>query len=257
MKPELNLRPIHEWLPGIKGPLMIAGPCSAESEEQMMLTATEINKTTPCLVFRAGLWKPRTRPGLFSGVGEEGLKWMQNVRNFTGMYTATEVANAAHVEACLKHDIDILWIGARTTVNPFQVQEIADALKGTNTIVLVKNPTHPELALWIGALERINKAGITKLGAIHRGFHMHDSVPFRNSPQWQLAIELKTLCKDLPVICDPSHICGNTELIPYISQKAMDLAMDGLMIETHIQPSAAMSDAKQQLTPAQLKKLLG
>ena len=256
MKLDLVLKPINEWLPNLQGPLIISGPCSAESENQLMSTAVEISTVNECKVFRAGIWKPRTRPNCFDGVGKPGLEWMQTVKKVTGMYTATEVANTEHVEACLKYGIDILWIGARTTVNPFQVQEIANALKGTDAIVLVKNPVHADIQLWLGALERINNAGITKLGAIHRGFHAFDTAPFRNVPLWQLAIELKTICKDLPILCDPSHICGNTELIPYISQKAMDLAMDGLMIETHIQPGMAQSDAKQQVTPLQLERIL-
>lgn len=256
MKLKLNIKPVSEWLPGLKHPLVIAGPCSAESEIQVAETAIAIKEDTNCNVYRAGIWKPRTRPDCFEGVGEQGLQWLKAVKTITGMYTATEVANAGHVEACLKHGIDILWIGARTTVNPFQVQEIADALKGTDAVVLVKNPVHADIQLWAGALERVNKAGITKLGAIHRGFHAFESAPFRNIPLWQLVIELRTACKELPIICDPSHICGNTELIPYISQKAMDMALDGLMIETHIQPGIAKSDAKQQLTPLQLKRLL-
>jgi chorismate mutase len=182
---------------------------------------------------------------------------MNKVKEETGLLTATEVANAAHVEECLKNNIDILWIGARTTVNPFSVQEIADALKGTDIPVFVKNPVTPDLQLWLGALERINQAGITKLAAIHRGFHSHSTTPFRNDPKWEMAIELRTCCPDLPIICDPSHICGNTELIPYISQKALDMDMHGLMIETHCMPSVALSDAKQQLTPAQLNSLIG
>src|SRR6185312_12655534 len=256
MKLELNLKPINQWLPGLQQHLLIAGPCSAESESQVLETAIAIKKNTVCSILRAGVWKPRTRPDSFEGVGEIGLEWLQMAKNVTGMYTATEVASAVHVEKCLKAGVDILWIGARTTVNPFLVQEIADSLKGTDAIVLVKNPIHADLQLWVGALERLNKAGITKLGAIHRGVHDFDTAPFRNIPHWQLAIELKTACKKLPIICDPSHIAGNTELIPYISQKAMDMAMDGLMIETHIQPGIAKSDAKQQVTPTQLRYIL-
>lgn len=256
MKTDLQIKQVNEWLPGLQTPLLISGPCSAETESRLISTAVEIKKHTRTQVLRAGIWKPRTRPDSFEGVGEPGLKWLQEAKKITGLYTATEVAGAAHVEACLKHDVDIVWIGARTTVNPFLVQEIADALKGTGKVVLVKNPIHADIQLWVGALERISKAGITKLGAIHRGFHAADAAPFRNAPLWQLPIELKTICKELPVICDPSHICGNTELIPYISQKAIDLAMEGLMIETHIQPALALSDAKQQLTPVQLKQLL-
>jgi chorismate mutase len=245
--------PIAQWWPNYTGkPVLIAGPCSAESEEQMLSTAGLIKAQFPNAVYRAGIWKPRTRPGSFEGIGSIGLKWMQKVKEMTGMRLATEVANAQHVEECLKHGIDLLWVGARSTVNPFTVQEIADALKGVDIPVLVKNPVNPDLQLWIGALERIEKAGIHKLGAIHRGFHTHETASFRNTPLWEIAVELKTKLPDLPMICDPSHICGNTQLIPYVAQKAVDLDMDGLMIETHVNPKIALSDAKQQLTPAQL-----
>lgn len=256
MKLKLNIAPINNWLPNAGKPIIISGPCSAESEIQMLTTAQDIVKKYPNNIFRAGIWKPRTRPNAFEGVGKVGLKWLQKVKNETGMLTATEVATAAHVEECLNHGIDILWIGARTSVNPFSVQEIADALKGVDIPVFVKNPVNPDLQLWIGALERINNAGITKLAAIHRGFHSFELTPFRNDPKWELAIELKTLCPELPIFCDPSHICGNTELIPYISQKAMDLAMSGLMIETHCQPKVALSDAKQQVTPFMLSEII-
>jgi chorismate mutase len=256
VKLELNITPLSEWLPGFQRPLLIAGPCSAESEEQMLETATQIAQNYPNAVFRAGIWKPRTRPNTFEGIGDIGLDWMLKVKKATGLLTATEVANTEHVEKCLKAGIDILWIGARTTVNPFSVQEIADALKGVDIPVFVKNPINPDSQLWAGALERVNNAGIKKLAAIHRGFHSFDHGPFRNSPKWELAIELKTACPDLPMICDPSHISGTPELIPYIAQKALDLEMDGLMIETHRDPSVALSDAKQQIEPFHLKEIL-
>lgn len=256
MKPNINITPVCKWLQGAKRPLIIAGPCSAESEIQMLNTAKSISEIDTNIIFRAGIWKPRTRPNSFEGIGSIGLKWMKKVKEETGMLTSTEVANANHVEECLEAGVDILWIGARTTVNPFSVQEIADALKGTDIPVFVKNPVTPDMQLWIGALERINQAGITKIAAIHRGFHSHVPTPFRNDPKWEMAIELRTLCPDLPVICDPSHICGNTDLIPYISQKALDMDMHGLMIETHCMPQIALSDAKQQLTTLQLSALI-
>lgn len=256
MKPTLKITPVANWLKASKRPIIIAGPCSAESETQMMTTGKAIAAIDKNIIFRAGIWKPRTRPNAFEGIGSIGLEWMKAVKKETGMLTATEVANGKHVEECLKAGVDILWVGARTTVNPFSVQDVADALKGVDIPVLVKNPINPDLQLWIGALERINQAGITKLGAIHRGFHAHDNQSFRNSPKWELAIELRTMCPELPIICDPSHICGNTELIPYISQKALDMDMHGLMIETHCTPAVALSDAKQQVTPAQLDAIL-
>jgi chorismate mutase len=256
LKLELDITPLKSWFLNYTKPLLIAGPCSAESEEQMLNTAKQIVTFFPNSVFRAGIWKPRTRPNTFEGIGDIGLKWMQTVKNETGLLTATEVANAEHVEKCLKHGIDILWIGARTTVNPFSVQEIADALKGVDIPVFVKNPIYPDIQLWAGALERINNAGIKKIAAIHRGFHSYDNGPFRNSPKWELAIELKAACHELPILCDPSHIGGTPELIPYLAQKAMDLDMDGLMIETHINPKEAWSDAKQQVTPFELKEII-
>ncbi|HEY5823677.1 MAG TPA: chorismate mutase, partial [Cyclobacteriaceae bacterium] len=205
---------------------------------------------------RAGIWKPRTRPGQYEGAGEEGLKWLVQAKKETGLPITTEVANAAHVEACLKAGVDILWIGARTTVNPFSVQEVADALKGVNIPVMVKNPINPDVELWLGAFERLSRAGITTMAAIHRGFSSFEKGPFRNAPMWNLAIELKTKLPDLEMICDPSHISGNRELIALVSQKALDLDMSGLMIESHINPDAAWSDAKQQVTPAVLGKII-
>ncbi len=236
-------------------PLIIAGPCSAESEEQVIGTAKQL-ADVGVKVFRAGIWKPRTRPNAFEGVGSEGLKWMKRVKEETGMLTSTEVANVKHVYEALKHGVDILWIGARTTANPFAVQDIADALSGVDITVMVKNPVNPDAELWIGALERLNNSGITKLAAIHRGFSIYDKTLFRNDPQWQIPIELRRRIPDLMIITDPSHICGNRHLLYDVSQKAMDLNFDGLIIESHINPDKALSDAKQQITPADLKKLM-
>ena len=237
-----------------KKPFVIAGPCSAESEDQLLQIATNIKSSVD--VFRAGVWKPRTMPNSFEGVGEVALGWMKKVKEETGLKIATEVATAKHVELCLESGIDILWIGARTTVNPFYVQEIAEALSGVDIPVFVKNPIHPDLSLWIGALERLSNKGITKLSAIHRGFFTYESSAYRNEPKWELPIDLKRSLPDLPIICDPSHIAGNTNLIEEITQIAMDLDMNGLMIETHHNPSEAWSDAKQQLTPNQLIYIL-
>jgi chorismate mutase len=240
----------------IDKPVIISGPCSAESEAQMMATAKQLKSLNKIHVLRAGIWKPRTRPGQYEGAGEQGLQWLVQAKKETGLPITTEVATAAHVEACLKADVDILWIGARTTVNPFSVQEVADALKGVDIPVLVKNPVNPDLELWIGALERLHRAGIKTMGAIHRGFSSFDKGPFRNAPMWDLAIELKTRLPELEMISDPSHICGQRDLIPFVAQKALDLDMAGLMIETHITPDLALSDAKQQITPATLGKVL-
>jgi chorismate mutase len=252
---ELELQPLN--LPGIeaKRPLVIAGPCSAESEEQVMNTATQLAKTG-IKIFRAGIWKPRTKPGGFEGKGEEGLPWMTRVKQETGMLITTEVATPKHVEAALKAGMDILWIGARTTANPFAMQEIADSLKGVDVPVLVKNPVNPDLELWIGALERINGAGIKRLGAIHRGFSSYDKKIYRNLPMWQIAIELHRRIPQLPIICDPSHIGGRRELIAPLCQQAMDLGLDGLIIESHCNPDCAWSDAKQQVTPDVLSFIL-
>lgn len=255
-KIQFDIERLGNWSGKLKKPLIISGPCSAETEQQVLATAKALAEIDPTIIFRAGIWKPRTRPNSFEGVGASGLKWLQKVKWETGLQVATEVANSRHVEECLANDIDILWIGARTTVNPFSVQEIADVLRGVDIPVMIKNPINPDIQLWIGAIERINKSGISKIAAIHRGFHSFEQSPFRNDPIWKLPIELKLECPGLPIICDPSHICGNTALIPYISQKAIDMDMDGLMIETHIIPTMAKSDAKQQLTPIQLKELL-
>lgn len=256
MKLELNIQPLNTWINIKNEPLLISGPCSAETEDQLLSTAHLLKATGKVSVLRAGIWKPRTRPGEFEGIGSIGLEWLKRAKAETGLPTAVEVANAKHVEEALAAGVDILWIGARSTVNPFTVQEIADALKGVDIPVLVKNPVNPDLQLWIGALERINKAGITKLGAIHRGFSSFEKSAFRNEPMWELAIQLKTLCPELPIINDPSHICGNRELLPYISQKALDLDMQGLMIESHLDPSVAWTDAKQQVTPAALAEMV-
>jgi len=256
MKKVLQLESITKWLPTANKPIIISGPCSAETEDQTVATAKQLAATGKVNALRAGIWKPRTRPGQYEGAGEEGLKWLIQAKKETGLPVTTEVANAAHVEACLKAGVDILWVGARTTVNPFSVQEVADSLKGVDIPVMVKNPINPDLELWIGALERLNKAGITKLAAIHRGFSSFEKGPFRNAPMWDMAIELKTRIPELDIICDPSHISGNRELISFISQKALDLDMAGLMIESHIDPDAAWSDAKQQVTPAVLGKII-
>ncbi|KEQ28702.1 chorismate mutase [Pedobacter antarcticus] len=256
MKLNLNIQPLSSWINLKSEPLIISGPCSAETEEQLLSTAHLLAATGKVSVLRAGIWKPRTRPGEFEGIGSIGLEWLKRAKAETGLPTAVEVATAKHVEEALAAGVDILWIGARSTANPFTVQEIADALKGVDIPVLVKNPVNPDISLWIGALERINNAGITKLGAIHRGFSSYEKSSFRNEPMWELAIQLKTHCPELPIINDPSHICGNRELIPYISQKALDMDMQGLMIESHIDPSVAWTDAKQQVTPAALEELV-
>ncbi len=237
-------------------PYVIAGPCSAESQEQVLATARALDQMTDVQVFRAGVWKPRTRPNTFEGVGAPALKWLQQVQQETRLAVAVEVANAAHVELALEHGMDVLWVGARTTVNPFSVQDVADALKGVDIPVWVKNPVNPDLQLWIGALERISKAGIRRLGAIHRGFTSEQKSAYRNAPKWQVAVELKRLLPEIPVICDPSHIAGDGGLVRELAQKAMDLAMSGLMIEVHPDPARAMSDAKQQIVPSDLEQLL-
>lgn len=236
-------------------PLTIAGPCSAETQQQVMDIAKSL-QGGKIDFFRAGIWKPRTRPGMFEGVGALGLKWLQRVKQETGLKIATEVANADHVHLALNHDVDMLWIGARSTVSPFIVQEIAEALKGTDKIVLVKNPVNPDLSLWIGALERLHRAGIHQLGAIHRGFSTYEKVRYRNIPEWQIVIDLQNKIPELPIICDPSHITGNRDMIFDVSQMAMNLNFNGLMIETHSDPDNAWSDAPQQVTPTQLEEIL-
>lgn len=238
-----------------KRPIVIAGPCSAETEEQVLQTARELAPQNIDL-FRAGIWKPRTRPGSFEGVGTPGLKWLKKVKKETGMKVTTEVAKAEHVYQAIKHNIDVLWIGARTTVNPFSVQEVADAIEGVDIPVLIKNPINPDLGLWVGAIERIYKAGVTKIGVIHRGFSYHGETPFRNVPRWQIAIELKRRFPHLVMICDNSHICGRRDTLFEVAQQAMDLNYDGIMTEVHPTPDEAWSDAKQQITPAQFKDLV-
>ena len=236
-------------------PYVIAGPCSAETEEQVMTTAQQL-AMKGCHIFRAGVWKPRTKPGGFEGNGEKALPWMKRVKDETGMMIATEVATPEHVELALKYGMDILWVGARTTANPFAMQALADSLKGVDIPVLVKNPVNPDLELWIGALERINQAGIKRLGAIHRGFSSYDKKIYRNLPMWQIPIELHRRIPDLPIFCDPSHIGGSRELIAPLCQQAMDLVFDGLIVESHCEPDKAWSDAKQQVTPDVLDYIL-
>lgn len=247
---------LDTWLTPTSEPLLIAGPCGAESLEQLKQTAKGLKELNKVSLFRTGVWKPRTRPNAFEGKGEEALKWLAEIKKEFGFKITVEVANAQHTELALKYGIDVLWIGARTTVNPFSVQEIADVLKGVDVPVMIKNPIHADLQLWVGAIERVNNSGITKLAAIHRGFYVYGKTKYRNKPMWQLPIELRTLLPELPIICDPSHISGNRELIPSVAQKALDLGMNGLMIESHFNPSIALSDAEQQLTPAHLGELI-
>jgi chorismate mutase len=252
-----NRKEMRSWLDdfNLNHPLVIAGPCSAETEDQVLKIAHDL-KNTDVSIYRAGIWKPRTRPGMFEGVGAIGLKWLDKVKKETGLLTATEVANASHVKLALEYDIDVLWIGARSTVSPFIVQEIADALKDTDKIVLVKNPVNPDLSLWLGGLERLYSANIKKLGVIHRGFSTYEKSKYRNNPEWQLPIELQNRFPDIPLICDPSHIAGRRDILQDISQTALDLNFDGLMIETHTDPDNAWSDAAQQITPDVLVKMM-
>ena len=251
---ELDLKPLG--LPCDKErPFVIAGPCSAETEEQVMTTAKQL-ASKGCHIFRAGVWKPRTKPGGFEGNGEAALPWMKRVKEETGMLITTEVATPEHVEQALKYDIDILWVGARTTANPLAMQALADSLKGIDIPVIVKNPVNPDLELWIGAMERINQAGIKRIAAIHRGFSSYDKKIYRNLPMWQIPIELRRRIPDLPIICDPSHIGGKRELIAPLCQQAMDLGFDGLIVESHCDPDKAWSDAKQQVTPEVLDYIL-
>lgn len=253
---KLDINPIKAWLPIIDNPLLISGPCSLETEKQALDTARLLAKDKRVFVYRGGVWKPRTRPGSFEGVGSIGLDWLQMVKKETGLLVGTEIANAQHTEEALKAGLDVIWIGARSTASPFVVQEIADVLKGTDTVVMVKNPVNPDVQLWMGAIERIYRAGITNIVGIHRGFTPFRETKYRNYPNWQTFIELRRLMPNLPIICDPSHIAGTREYLFEISQKAFDMGMDGLMIESHIDPSCALSDAAQQLTPADLAKLL-
>ena len=237
-----------------KKPYLIAGPCSAESENQLLTIAKAVEGTAD--VFRAGIWKPRTKPNSFEGVGKDALSWLKTIQQETSLKVVTEVATAKHVELCLESGVDMLWIGARTTVNPFYVQEIAEALRGVDIPVFVKNPIHPELGLWLGAFERLHKVGVKQLAAIHRGFYSYEKVAFRNDPKWEIPIKLREEIRDLPIICDPSHIAGKAALIEDIAQTAMDINLDGLMIETHHNPSVALSDAEQQVTPKELNSIM-
>ena len=256
MGSKLDINPIKHWLPKIDNPLLISGPCSLESEEQTMATARELAKDKRVFVYRGGIWKPRTRPGSFEGMGSIALEWLKQVKQETGLLVGTEVANAQHVEECLKAGVDVLWIGARSTASPFVVQEIADVLKGTDQVIMVKNPVNPDVQLWIGALERLSQAGLKNLVAIHRGFTPFSETKYRNYPNWKTVIELRQLMPNLPIICDPSHISGKREFLFEISQKAFDIGLDGLMLESHIDPSCALSDKDQQVTPAELAKIL-
>lgn len=247
----------NSWKNQYKNPIIIAGPCSAESEIQMMETAERIkNSGLEVPIFRAGIWKPRTKPNGFEGVGEIGLGWLKKVKETYGFQTATEVANAHHVEAALKADVDVLWIGARSTVNPFTVQEIAEALQGTEKTILVKNPVNPDLALWIGAFERLLAKNIENIGAIHRGFSTYQKTNYRNTPNWQIALDFKNQFPNIPLFVDPSHICGRRDTLAEVSQNAINLGYDGVMIESHCNPDAAWSDAKQQITPEVLAELI-
>jgi len=237
-----------------KKPYLIAGPCSAESENQLLTIAKAVEGTAD--IFRAGVWKPRTKPNSFEGIGKDALSWLKTIQQETSLKVVTEVATAKHVELCLESGVDMLWIGARTTVNPFYVQEIAEALRGVDIPVFVKNPIHPELGLWLGAFERLHKVGVKQLAAIHRGFYSYEKVAFRNDPKWEIPIKLREEVRDLPIICDPSHIAGKAALVEDIAQTAMDINLDGLMIETHHNPSVALSDAEQQVTPKELNSIM-
>jgi chorismate mutase len=256
MKANLDVLPLSSWIDTAGKPLIIAGPCSAETEEQVSETVSRIAKEGYAHVIRAGVWKPRTRPGSFEGMGEAALPWLVEAKKQTGLPIAIEVATPQHIELALKYGIDILWIGARTTVNPFNVQDLADALKGVDVPVLIKNPVNPDLALWVGAFERIAGAGIKKMAAIHRGFSNAQETKFRNSPMWQMAVELKTLFPQLPIIGDPSHMAGKRAYLYELAQRALDLNYDGLIIESHRNPDEAWSDASQQLTPEALGEML-
>src|SRR4249919_1269013 len=239
-----------------KRPLIISGPCSAETEDQVIETATRLAKTGKVDVLRAGIWKPRTKPGLFEGIGTTGLPWLAQAKKITGLPITVEVATAKHVQDALQFDVDVLWIGARTTVNPFSVQEVADALRGVDIPVLIKNPINPDLELWSGGIERLQKVGVKQVGMIHRGFSSYGNTEFRNAPMWHLPIEMKRRFPGMLLICDPSHICGNRTLLQQVAQKSIDLDFGGLMIETHVDPDNAWSDAKQQVTPERLAEIL-
>ncbi|MEE2745031.1 MAG: chorismate mutase [Bdellovibrionota bacterium] len=251
----MNITPLQNWLP-FKDYFVIAGPCSAESEEQVLSTAHSLKKIDKVKLFRAGIWKPRTRPNTFEGVGKRGLKWLQRVKQETGLKTCTEVASPSHIKDALDHEVDVLWIGARTTVNPFLVQEMANYLKGKDIPVMIKNPINADLSLWIGAIERFYNAGINKIIGIHRGFSTSRPSPYRNEPLWKIPVEIRQKISTLPIVCDPSHIAGTRNKIQELAQKAFDLAMDGLMIETHPNPDEALSDKQQQVTPMQLSEII-
>ncbi|MEO9022195.1 MAG: chorismate mutase [Ginsengibacter sp.] len=240
-----------------KRPLIISGPCSAETEDQVVATAASLAKTGKVDVLRAGIWKPRTKPGMFEGIGVKGLPWLTQAKKISGLPVAVEVATAKHVEMALQFDVDILWIGARTTVNPFSVQEVCDALRGVDVPVLIKNPINPDLELWCGGIERLQKVGMKDIGMIHRGFSNYGNTEFRNAPMWHLPIEMKRRFPDMLIVCDPSHICGNRTGLQEIAQKSIDLDFGGLMIECHVDPDKAWSDAKQQITPERLSEMLG
>jgi chorismate mutase len=252
----MEFTPLKQWIPGEEVPLIIAGPCSAESEFQVLETARRISKIKQVKVFRAGIWKPRTRPGAFEGVGRKGLAWLKKAKEETGLMLTVEVAKPSHVEEALEYGVDILWIGARTVVNPFSMQELSESLSGIDIPVMIKNPVNPDLKLWIGAIERLSKTGHNRVAAIHRGFSQFEKSSFRYPPHWEIPIELMRQMPGLPLICDPSHISGNVSNIPYISQQALDLEMQGLMVETHFDPANALTDAQQQLTPELLEKMI-
>jgi chorismate mutase len=252
----MKIKKLEQWLTNLSKPLVISGPCSAETQEQVLTTAHAVKDIPGVKIFRSGIWKPRTRPGSFEGMGEKALPWIKQAKKETGLLTTVEVANAHHVELALKHDIDILWIGARTTANPFSVQEIADAIKGIDIPVMIKNPINADLALWMGAIERINNADIDKIIAIHRGFSTADQTRYRNLPIWRIPMELKRMMPDLPLICDPSHITGDRHEVGRVCQKALDINMDGFMVETHPTPDQALSDAAQQVTPNMLAQII-
>lgn len=256
MGTNIDILSLSRWCANPGKPFVIAGPCSAESESQVLRTAEMLSKNPAVSVFRSGIWKPRSRPGEFEGAGEKGLLWLEKAKNRFGLKTTVEVAEPEHVELALKYNVDMIWIGARTVVNPFSVQAIAKALQGVDIPVLVKNPVNPDLKLWLGAIERMYAVGIRKIIAIHRGFHYFEKSPYRNAPMWEIPIELKRIVPALPILVDPSHICGRTDLLLPVTQKALDLEMDGLMIETHFDPNHALTDARQQITPAELKDLL-
>ena len=255
MSIKISIDLISKWPIPVKEKIFIAGPCSVESEEQIMEIAVQLSRHR-ITALRGGIWKPRTHPGSFEGIGAKGLKWLKNAGRATGLPVTTEVATAAHVEQCLKAGIDLLWIGARTTTNPFNVQELADALRGTDIPVMIKNPINPDIELWIGAIERINKAGVKKIIAIHRGFYTYRRDKYRNQPIWRIPIELRRQIPQMPIICDPSHICGNRKYVFSVAQEAMDFLFDGLMIESHTDPAAALSDGMQQVTPAYYGRMI-